>query len=53
MKKGKIGKAIVVTVASAAGIFTGLKLYSEKKKKDAQLQALESSEENDKAAVQE
>lgn len=47
MKKGKIGKAIVVTVASAAGIFGGFKLYG-KRRREAQLKALEASETNDK-----
>lgn len=47
MKKGKIGKAIVVTVASAAGIFGGIKLYAEKRKRDAKLKALEVNEGNE------
>ena len=48
MKKGKIKKAIIVTVASAAGIFGSLKLYSGKRKRDAQLKALEDGGANDK-----
>lgn len=51
MKKGKIGKAIVVTVASAAGIFGGLKLYAGKRKKDAQLKALEANEGHDQQSA--
>lgn len=40
MKKGKIGKAIIVSIASVAGIFGGMKLYTanKKKKKDEYLQ---------------
>lgn len=52
MKKGKIGKAIVVTIASAAGVFGGLKLYGEKRKRDAQLKALETNESSDKDIAQ-
>lgn len=48
MKKGKIGKAIVVTVASVAGIFGGFKLYSSKRNRDAQLKALEANDTGDK-----
>lgn len=51
MKKGKIGKAIVVTVASAAGVIGGLKLYAGKRKKDAQLKSLETNEGNDKQSA--
>lgn len=52
MKKGKIGKAIVVTVASVAGVFGGFKLYSGKRKRDAQLKALEANEADNKDSVQ-
>ncbi len=48
MKKGKIGKAIIVSIASVAGIFGGMKLYTANKKKKNEYLQLETKEAADK-----
>ncbi len=48
MKKGKIGKAIIVSIASVAGIFGGMKLYTANKKKKNEYLQLETEEAADK-----
>ncbi|MCI9292605.1 MAG: hypothetical protein HFF01_07630 [Erysipelotrichaceae bacterium] len=54
MKAKKAGKIIVATIATVAGVFGGMKLYSKKKQNDKEaideLEALLEQEENEEVS---
>lgn len=41
MKKKKVSKVIVASIATVAGVFGGLKLYANRKRKLAEIQKIE------------